>query len=374
MVFDATGLSYFASSHEGVLTDGTRSCPMDADPSSYCYGSGPYDYDESRLTDRFSNIVHAADQPLWDGYTQSQLGVIVEILPSDHTLSGDYYNTKKLVKDLSLPIEKIHAYKNGCILYCKDGVDLEYCKFCGDARYKPSRGRDPHRKKSPYAVLRYLLLTPRLQRLYSSRATAKHITWHAAHNMACQTEEGSMCRPSDAEAWKYFDQMYPDFAEESHNVRVGLCADSFVLAVQLWHLGVRTYDHATDQAFIMRAALMWTVKDLLAYGIAFRWSTAGVMGCWFCMDDTRAFHLQHDLALEYNAPAPVPALDQVVGSAILNPLFCKEAAGDQPPGIWQSLKKEMVEFRQQLTKEAMSFERGIPFSEHIMAEELPTHF
>ncbi|KAL0405749.1 UNVERIFIED_CONTAM: hypothetical protein Slati_3888800 [Sesamum latifolium] len=38
--------------------------------------------------------------------------------------------------------------------------------------------------------------------------------------------------------------------------------------LQLWHVGVRTYDHATDNEFIMRAALMWTVNDLPAYGMA----------------------------------------------------------------------------------------------------------
>ncbi|KAL0329287.1 UNVERIFIED_CONTAM: hypothetical protein Sradi_4915400, partial [Sesamum radiatum] len=38
---------------------------------------------------------------------------------------------------------------------------------------------------------------------------------------------------------------------------------------------------------------MWTVNDLPAYGVASRWSTVGVMGCPICIDDTRAFHLQH---------------------------------------------------------------------------------
>ncbi|KAL0298800.1 UNVERIFIED_CONTAM: hypothetical protein Sradi_6539800 [Sesamum radiatum] len=40
MIFEAAGPSYFAFSHEGVLDDGTRSCPMDVSPSSYCYGGG----------------------------------------------------------------------------------------------------------------------------------------------------------------------------------------------------------------------------------------------------------------------------------------------------------------------------------------------
>ncbi|KAL0325359.1 UNVERIFIED_CONTAM: hypothetical protein Sradi_5105200 [Sesamum radiatum] len=59
--------------------------------------------------------------------------------------------------------------------------------------------------------------------------------------------------------------------------------------LQLWHVGVRTYDYATNWAFMMRASLMWTVNDLPAYEIASRWSTAGVMGCPVCMDDTRAY-------------------------------------------------------------------------------------
>ncbi|KAL0430750.1 UNVERIFIED_CONTAM: hypothetical protein Sradi_0701000 [Sesamum radiatum] len=63
--------------------------------------------------------------------------------------------------------------------------------------------------------------------------------------------------------------------------------------LQLWRVGVRTYDHATDRAFMMRATLMWTVNDLPAYGIVSRWSIEGVMGCPVCMDDIRAFHLQH---------------------------------------------------------------------------------
>ncbi|KAL0298828.1 UNVERIFIED_CONTAM: hypothetical protein Sradi_6542600 [Sesamum radiatum] len=130
----------------------------------------------------------------------------------------------KLVEDLGLHVEKIDVCKNGCMLYWKNDVDLEHCKFCGDARYKPSQGRDPRRKMSLYAVLRYLLLTPRLQRLYFSRTIAGHMTWHATH----QTEEGSMCHPFDDEEWKHFDRMYSDFLKELRNVRLGLCTDAFV--------------------------------------------------------------------------------------------------------------------------------------------------
>ncbi|KAK4381879.1 hypothetical protein Sango_2924600 [Sesamum angolense] len=263
------------------------SVPVDANTRSYVYGGcGPYDYDESGFGRLFSNVVHAADQPLWDDCNKSQLGVVAElvdikvdghiseriydriskranrILPSDQTLPRDYYSTKKLVKGLGLLVQKIHACKNGCMLYLKDNVDLEYCKFCGDG-----------------CIL---------------RGRPEHMTWHATY----QTVKGSMCHPSDAEAWKYFDRMCHDFAEEPRNIWLGLCTDGFAPheipglsnpkhlinvylkplieePLQLWHVDVKTHDHATDD-FVMRTTLMWTVNDLPAYGMAFRWSTAGV--------------------------------------------------------------------------------------------------
>ncbi|KAL0423236.1 UNVERIFIED_CONTAM: hypothetical protein Sradi_0858400 [Sesamum radiatum] len=172
------------------------------------------------------------------------------------------------------------------------------------------------------------------------------MTWHASH----LTEEDSICHPSDAEAWRHFDRTHPNFALEPRNVRLGLCIDGFAPhgqygrtyscwpviitpynlsprmcmksdymflmmvipglsnpkrlidvylepliyeLLQLWHVGVRTHDHAMNQAFMMRAALMCTVNDLPAYGMASGWSTAGIMGCPICMDDTRVFYLQH---------------------------------------------------------------------------------
>ncbi|KAL0461256.1 UNVERIFIED_CONTAM: hypothetical protein Slati_0013200 [Sesamum latifolium] len=36
-----------------------------------------------------------------------------------------------------------------------------------------------------------------------------------------------MCNPFDAEAWRHFDQSYPDFAVESRNVRLALWTDGF---------------------------------------------------------------------------------------------------------------------------------------------------
>ncbi|KAL0434254.1 UNVERIFIED_CONTAM: hypothetical protein Slati_2759700 [Sesamum latifolium] len=179
MLFDAAGQDY---NQDGVPDDGRRSCPLDDGPNSYYYGGSPYDY-VSGLADRFHDILHDAEQPLWNGCTTSQLAVVAEL----------------------------------------DDIDLDYCTCCGEVRYKPTRERNPNRTKTPYAVLRCLPITPRLQRLYASQATAEQMTWHANH----QTEEGSMCHPSDAEAWRHFDRTHPDFATEPCNVRLGLCTDGF---------------------------------------------------------------------------------------------------------------------------------------------------
>ncbi|KAL0298194.1 UNVERIFIED_CONTAM: hypothetical protein Sangu_3154800 [Sesamum angustifolium] len=88
-----------------------------------------------------------------------------------------------------------------------------------ESRYKSTRERNPNYKKTLYVILRYLPLTPRLQKLYDSEATTKQMIWHANH----QKEEGSMCHPFDAEAWRHFDWTYPNFTVESSNVRLG-CA------------------------------------------------------------------------------------------------------------------------------------------------------
>ncbi|KAL0393000.1 UNVERIFIED_CONTAM: hypothetical protein Sradi_2522800 [Sesamum radiatum] len=96
-------------------------------------------------------------------------------------------------------MEKIDTCKSGFMLYWKDDIDLDYCKFCGEATYKPKRERNPNRKKTPYVVLRYLPLTLCMQRLYALEVTAEQMTWHANH----QTKEGTMCHPSDAEAWSH---------------------------------------------------------------------------------------------------------------------------------------------------------------------------
>ncbi|WMV50045.1 hypothetical protein MTR67_043430 [Solanum verrucosum] len=53
--------------------------------------------------------------------------------------------------------------------------------------------------------------------------SAPHMRWHREYRRPL----GVLSHPYDGEAWKHFDNVYPDFASEPRNVRLGLCADGF---------------------------------------------------------------------------------------------------------------------------------------------------
>jgi hypothetical protein len=56
-----------------------------------------------------------------------------------------------------------------------------------------------------------------------SQYTAPHIKWH----VDSRTKDDVLRHPADGEAWKSFDNLYPKFAADSKNVRLGLCSDGF---------------------------------------------------------------------------------------------------------------------------------------------------
>ena len=61
-----------------------------------------------------------------------------------------------------------------------------------------------------------------------------------------------MQHPSDVKAWKHFDSVYPGFAVEPHNVRLGLCSDGLTPCIQAstspyfyWSIFVTLYNLST---------------------------------------------------------------------------------------------------------------------------------
>jgi hypothetical protein len=70
----------------------------------------------------------------------------------------------------------------------------------------------------------YLSITPKLQRLYTSKTIAKYMSWHAENKLAY----GNISHPRDAEAWKHFDRSHLNFTKEVRSVRLGLCTNRFL--------------------------------------------------------------------------------------------------------------------------------------------------
>ncbi|XP_050238139.1 uncharacterized protein LOC126687627 [Mercurialis annua] len=273
-------------------------------------------------------------------------GFIQELLPEDNKMPTNFAKIKKLVKGLGLPVEVIDCSFYNCMIYWGEDADLTHCKVCNYARWKPvTHGKSAKRKANvPYSKMFYFPITLRLQRLYASKATARHMTWHADHEM----DGDKMCHPSDSPAWKHFSELHSEFADEGRHIRLGLCSDGFqpftnfgqqysswpviltpynlppglcmkdefmLLTIlvpgprnpkhlmdiflqplvaelnQLWECGVQTYDVHKRQNFQLKAALMWTINDFPAYSMLSGWSTAGRKACPYCMENTDAFTL-----------------------------------------------------------------------------------
>ncbi|GKV22362.1 hypothetical protein SLEP1_g32242 [Rubroshorea leprosula] len=94
-------------------------------------------------------------------------------------------------------------------------------KLCGESHYEPRNMSAIRQKDVPRKSLWYLPITPRLQRLYMSRKTAEHMTWH----LKCHEDADEVIHPAGSEAWKHFDETHPTFADEPRNVKLALYTD-----------------------------------------------------------------------------------------------------------------------------------------------------
>ncbi|XP_071739517.1 uncharacterized protein [Rutidosis leptorrhynchoides] len=311
-------------------------------------------YPGSRLSslEFLAKLTHLKVLNRWTNTAFDQLlELLIQSHPPDNTIPKSYYETKKWMKKIGLGYEAIHACKNDCCLFYKEYKDLDNCPICEESRWKAERTTG---KKVANKVLRYFPITPRLKRLYSSRHTAKYMTWHVTGQ--CK-EEGKMRHPVDGRAWKEIDQRYPDFAQEPRNVRLGLAADGFnpfgnmntaysmwpvVLTTYntppwicmkesslmltmlipgpkspgkdidvylrplvdelkaLWSEGVITRDSVTNTNFIMKAILIWTINDYPARSSLSGWSGQGYKACSICNEDTPAMRVQNKIVYVSN--------------------------------------------------------------------------
>lgn len=195
-------------------------------------------------------------------------------------------------------------------------------------------------------MLRYLPITPRLQRLYSNEEIAVLMRWHKEHP---PHKPNVMMHPLDGEAWAQFDRDFSNFAQDPRNVRLDLAIDGFtpfnmnaatyscwpvfmvpyklppgicmkpeniMLALvipgpqhpgknlsslleplvdellDIW-VGVTTWDASKKKNFTMKAAYLWSVHDFRAYGDFVGWSTNGNLACPTCLCESKAFRLNN---------------------------------------------------------------------------------
>ncbi|XP_049368611.1 uncharacterized protein LOC125833494 [Solanum verrucosum] len=265
-----------------------------------------------------------SDNNISQGVMDSMIDLMKELVDPNVEIPDSCCKANALVSKLGLFSIRIDCCKNSWMLYYKEDIDLKSCKFCNHPHYKTGSTE----KKLAIKAMYYLLLIPRLKRLYASNSSAPHMRWHREN----RRPPSVMCHPFDGEAWKHFDRTYPDFAAEPRNVRLGLCADGFTpfsvgaapyscwlvfitpynlppemcmtspyiylncvipgssnpkskvdVYLQplidelklLWFEGVETWDISRKQNFNMCATLMWTINDFPAYGMLSGWMTAG---------------------------------------------------------------------------------------------------
>ena len=153
--------------------------------------------------------------------TWCQTPSIISTLKSRlHYMNYDAQNT---ITKMRLSYIKIDVCKYDCMLYWGQDAELDRCKRCNTRRYKKQKEGSSRSKKLSRKSMRYFPLRGRLQRLFLSRQTAEHMCWHHRE----RNNDGKMRHPRDDDAWKAFNNEFPDFAGEPRNVRLGLASDGF---------------------------------------------------------------------------------------------------------------------------------------------------
>jgi hypothetical protein len=139
------------------------------------------------------------------------------VLPAINSLPSTEYAASKMLRQLGLSYELIHACLAGCMLFRgTDGESLNECLKCKKPRYKRVG-----KSLVPSKVLRYFPLIPRLQRLYSTPALATLMTWHRQG----RSTDGMIRHVVDGVQWKWVDQHLGNFGEEDRNIRLALATD-----------------------------------------------------------------------------------------------------------------------------------------------------
>jgi hypothetical protein len=158
------------------------------------------------------------------------LNLISDVLPKNHKMSKDMYQSNKLLPGLGMDYKKIDVCDNNCMLFWKETVSEKKCIVCGERRFVEVENDDglTVTMKIARKQLRYMPLIPRLKCLFISKNTARHMRWHKE---GVRENLDVMAHPSDTDAWKALDAFDSSFADEVRNVRFGLATDVSRLSI-----------------------------------------------------------------------------------------------------------------------------------------------
>jgi hypothetical protein len=114
------------------------------------------------------------------------------MLPKRNQIAESVYEANKIICPLGIEVEKMHACKNSCVLFCGDYADLDKCPKCVYDRYKrknddgddnnaddenePVEIRGKKKKVNrgaPMKVTWYFCIIPRLRRWFATRKEAQ---------------------------------------------------------------------------------------------------------------------------------------------------------------------------------------------------------
>ncbi|XP_041003890.1 uncharacterized protein LOC121249241 [Juglans microcarpa x Juglans regia] len=253
------------------------------------------------------------------GWTVKSFDMVIKLLQAtfpEAQFPASYNEARCLQRGLGFSYTKIYICPNDCALFWKDHADKDECLKCNASRWASST---TNQQRIPQKVLHYFPLKPQLQRLFMSKKTAQAMRCHVEERL---DDPNFMRYPVDSRVWKDFDNKYDWFAQDPRNVRLGRASDGFnpfnnmskpdsiwpVLLVpynlppwscmkdpylmmsllilgpkapgndidvflrllideltELWEEGIRTYDAYKQESFHLRAALLWTINDFLAY-------------------------------------------------------------------------------------------------------------
>ncbi|KAM0013959.1 putative Transposase-associated domain-containing protein [Helianthus debilis subsp. tardiflorus] len=203
--------------------------------------------DPNENTKAFYTMLSQPNQPLWPGSENASILstatrllnwnsdcnvsdstfdklplIIKDILPDGAKLPRNFYETKKMLKLLELSSQRIHVCENHCMLFNEDNYYLNHCIVCNESRYK-GKGN-----KVPKLAMTYMLVGPRLQRLFYSKKTAQHMTWHADR----RRKPGTMSHPSDVRRGTMLTRCFPSLHKKNEIFVLGCVLTGSIQIIQ----------------------------------------------------------------------------------------------------------------------------------------------